>query len=58
MSDDNDNKPATRDDVIYAVAVIIAMMMLCSATDTCDRRLQINKLREEIQGAQLKGDRK
>lgn len=48
MSDD-DNRPATRDDIIYAVAVIIMVMMLCSASDTCSRRLQINKLREDLQ---------
>lgn len=48
MSEDND-RPATRDDVIYAVAVIIMALMLCSATDTCSRRLQINKLREDLQ---------
>lgn len=47
MSDDD--RPATRNDVIYAVAVIIMMMMFCSASDSCSRRLQINKLREELQ---------
>ncbi len=46
---DSDNRPATRDDVIYAVAVVIIAMMLCSITDTCSRRLQIDKLREGIQ---------
>jgi hypothetical protein len=46
---DNDNRPATRDDIIYAVAVVIIALMLCSATDTCSRRLQINKLREDLQ---------
>lgn len=45
----DDDRPATRDDVIYAVAVIIIAMMLCSATDTCSRRLQINKLREQLE---------
>lgn len=47
-NDRDDDRPATRGDVIYAVAVIITAMMLCSTTDTCSRRLQINKLREDI----------
>lgn len=49
MSDAND-KPATQGDVIFAVCVIIVAMMFCSVTDSCSRRLQINKLREDIQG--------
>jgi hypothetical protein len=44
----DNNQPATRDDIIYAVAVIIIAMMLCNATDSCSRRLQINKLREDL----------
>ena len=44
-----EDRPATRDDIIYAAAVIIMALMLCSATDTCSRRLQINKLREDLQ---------
>lgn len=48
----DDNRPATRDDVIYAVMVIIVALMLCSASDTYSRRLQINKLREDLQQQQ------
>ena len=36
------DRPATRDDVIYAVFVIIIALMLCNASDSCSRRLQIN----------------
>lgn len=49
MSDDNGNRPAMRDDIIYAVIVIIVAMSLCSNVDSCSRRLQINKLREDLQ---------
>lgn len=45
---DDSDRPATRDDIIYAVVVVIIAMMLCSASDSCSRRLQINKLREEL----------
>lgn len=45
---DNGDRPATRDDVIYAVMVLIMVMMLCSASDSCGRRLQINKLHEDL----------
>lgn len=45
---DNTNRPATRDDIIYAVFILIMMMMLCSNVDNCSRRLQINKLREDL----------
>jgi hypothetical protein len=47
--DEDNDRPATRDDIIYAVCVIIIAMMLCSTSDTCSRRLQINKLREDLQ---------
>lgn len=48
MSESND-RPATRDDVIIAVLVIITALLLCSSLDNCNRRLQINKLREDLQ---------
>jgi hypothetical protein len=47
MSDDN--RPAMRDDIIYAVFAIIIALMLCNATDSCSRRIQIDKLREDLQ---------
>lgn len=49
MSEPDDNRPAMRDDVIYAVFVLLIAIILCNVTDSCNRRLEINKLREDLQ---------
>lgn len=49
---DYDNRPATRGDLIIAVGVLIFVLTMCSSTDSCNRRLQIDKLRKDLQGEQ------
>ena len=46
---DDGNRPATRNDVLYAVLVLILVIVTCGTYDSCTRRLQINKLREDLQ---------
>jgi hypothetical protein len=48
MSERDDDRPATRNDLIYVVFILTIAMMLLSTVDSCSHRIQLDKLREDL----------